>query len=875
MARNRDGTVPFMLAEDLHLWLISFTLLMVLTSSLAFVSSQMHSPPDDPLVELLILLNWAVVFGVAVLLWGLALLVDTRAAAWKLLFVTMCMVVIPRSCLPFRVGECMLQYICFIGFNFFTSHPTRKISILCAFAVLITIISDVAWGALPPFLVAARSIAGLTAIAAGHVGYQIIQAFSRQLREAKRLVLPLFFCSPTAVEGDGRKRANGSSAHHAKRGAHGLPHKYPLRRGLSHTAASAASGGFSDLQMAAGSRPLWLNKAAALGMCTDNGRMRASSSPLTRTPARRYWTALENYGPLYNQAVQRRLKLCKDDMRARAVIHMFTPLLVAAAAGATAAAAQNRATAAAAPAAKSNAAAAALGEERNGRTRGFKLGTPVMAVVPEAAEELVSSETPIACLRVDTPDVATRRFSRFHRSISVGQWPEKHEVWGSSEAAPATSESMSAEQRRSDVEGANSLLSSPADACQREDGSLNNREFVGEEKRERRTDGFRRSRALPPPLPKTTLGNHRLPLERTRRYFVRTRPSTWRANFSGRTAFLRTSAGGLGTRGLRLADDTGTCGCLPQLGFNDGSRNPKGGNAYAESGNRELVPMPKMVLGVFKDRAIERWYILWRADQIVEFYRETACFTLLICVLQCVFGMTRATIVEYLSEVGSFQVINVMCRLNFGVEGSVASLPVGTLFRSFGRHVAQLGILMALTLPMRFIESRGGRNVWKFQLLGLGQAVTHVFFIFVDVYLACFEFPYDRFDEDTQVARAAIQFVIGGYQIFPLLIIALSVQLRRVPEFAIVLASSGSTLMTVFILFSRGLELKVLLFFTLSRALYGAFALMIARSFESIRRQLFSTHVLPFLLYLSTLANSRQVDNIVALRETRGRASAH
>lgn len=54
----------------------------------------------------------------------------------------------------------------------------------------------------------------------------------------------------------------------------------------------------------------------------------------------------------------------------------------------------------------------------------------------------------------------------------------------------------------------------------------------------------------------------------------------------------------------------------------------------------------------------------------------------------------------------------------------MSSLSLETILRTFGRHVAQLGILIALVLPMKFIDGREGRNVWKFQLLGLGQAVT-------------------------------------------------------------------------------------------------------------------------------------------------------
>lgn len=50
MARggNCESGIPFMKPEDLHVWLISFALLMVLTSSLSFASAQ-FSPAGDPL----------------------------------------------------------------------------------------------------------------------------------------------------------------------------------------------------------------------------------------------------------------------------------------------------------------------------------------------------------------------------------------------------------------------------------------------------------------------------------------------------------------------------------------------------------------------------------------------------------------------------------------------------------------------------------------------------------------------------------------------------------------------------------------------------------------------------------------------------------
>lgn len=72
------------------------------------------------------------VFGASVLLWSLALLLNNVKADWILLFASMCVIIIPRACLPFRVGDCMMNHVCFMAFNFFTPRPTWKISAMCS-----------------------------------------------------------------------------------------------------------------------------------------------------------------------------------------------------------------------------------------------------------------------------------------------------------------------------------------------------------------------------------------------------------------------------------------------------------------------------------------------------------------------------------------------------------------------------------------------------------------------------------------------------------------------------------------------------------------------------------------------------------------------
>lgn len=71
--------------------------------------------------------------------------------------------------------------------------------------------------------------------------------------------------------------------------------------------------------------------------------------------------------------------------------------------------------------------------------------------------------------------------------------------------------------------------------------------------------------------------------------------------------------------------------------------------------------------------------------------------------------------------------------------------------------------------------------------------------------------------------------VFLGHLLFPLLMIALSVQLRRIPEAAIMLATFGSVIIAMAALFVCCWEMKVVLFFSLTRLIYAAFAIMIAR----------------------------------------------
>lgn len=75
----------------------------------------------------------------------------------------------------------------------------------------------------------------------------------------------------------------------------------------------------------------------------------------------------------------------------------------------------------------------------------------------------------------------------------------------------------------------------------------------------------------------------------------------------------------------------------------------------------------------------------------------------------------------------------------------------------------------------------------------------------------------------------ALLILLIGDLIFPLLLIALNVQMRRIPEASIFVATFGSAIATVAVLFEVDWVLKILVFYTLSSALYALFAVMIAR----------------------------------------------
>lgn len=102
-----------------------------------FVGDMIRRRPGEQLdtfscvCDAAILISWGFSFGVSVVLWSVARFLNTEKADWVLLFASMCVLMVPRACLPSHIGGYKMHLLCFIGFNFFTARPTWKINALC------------------------------------------------------------------------------------------------------------------------------------------------------------------------------------------------------------------------------------------------------------------------------------------------------------------------------------------------------------------------------------------------------------------------------------------------------------------------------------------------------------------------------------------------------------------------------------------------------------------------------------------------------------------------------------------------------------------------------------------------------------------------
>ncbi|CDJ34340.1 uncharacterized protein EMH_0061570 [Eimeria mitis] len=323
-------------------------------------------------------------------------------------------------------------------------------------------------------------------------------------------------------------------------------------------------------------------------------------------------------------------------------------------------------------------------------------------------------------------------------------------------------------------------------------------------------------------------------------------------------------------RGPCVQEESQWCTCLRHLCAAESHQREERRERSSDCGVCEKSVLPKIKLGIFEDSAIERWYLLWRAEHIVGFYKETCHLNLLICALQCLFGITKA----YVAQCASLAVERYNHQNAAQLEFLGVRLQTPSWRRTLSavwRPLLQFALLLALILPMKLMDRRGGKNAWKFQLLALGQAVTYVTFVFSELMEGCFMMAKGpAFTEATKIPQGVeFNFVIGSHLVLPLFSLALTVHLRRIPEVSILLTSIGSAVVTVVTLTFVGWDFKVVAFFMLSRTLYALFFIMVTRAFENVRRQLFASQVLPFLMYLSVLANSQQVQNLCAIRTER------
>lgn len=168
-------------------------------------------------------------------------------------------------------------------------------------------VSDNLWGALPPLLAALKSLASLILIVASHIGYQAIRTFFKQLREAKRPTLPVFSFPSIASECGNKRRADGWKSYPIKGRSYTMLQRRHPSQERSHDIAKLLNSPPTNSGI---SRRIIKN---GTGQIKASGYFRMNAL-CDGADGRRYWTSLENCGPLYCQAVHKRLSLFKDDM---------------------------------------------------------------------------------------------------------------------------------------------------------------------------------------------------------------------------------------------------------------------------------------------------------------------------------------------------------------------------------------------------------------------------------------------------------------------------------------------------------------------------------------------------------------------------------
>ncbi|CDJ36494.1 uncharacterized protein EMH_0087700 [Eimeria mitis] len=196
MTSDRDwgGVGPFIRPEDLHMWLISFALLMVLNSILAVVSSQFSRAGNPPWIDFVVIINWGVVFSLCVLFRYLNIFVNTERAKWRLLFFSLACVIVPRSVIPFRYVDFTMLLMCLMLIDFFNGRPSCKTHVFCGVMLVVLSASDHAWGVMPPGLWVVKLFGSYLAVAIGKLGYRVIQVFHRQAQESNGPSAPVCRC---------------------------------------------------------------------------------------------------------------------------------------------------------------------------------------------------------------------------------------------------------------------------------------------------------------------------------------------------------------------------------------------------------------------------------------------------------------------------------------------------------------------------------------------------------------------------------------------------------------------------------------------------------------------------------------------------------
>lgn len=74
---------------------------------------------------------WALIFGVCVFLRKLALWLETEKADSVALYISMCVVLLPRLCFRMLPAGSLFPFICTMIFYLFTEYPVWTVNLLC------------------------------------------------------------------------------------------------------------------------------------------------------------------------------------------------------------------------------------------------------------------------------------------------------------------------------------------------------------------------------------------------------------------------------------------------------------------------------------------------------------------------------------------------------------------------------------------------------------------------------------------------------------------------------------------------------------------------------------------------------------------------